>query len=255
MIVRRWTMVGDTVVHSRETGHRSTPGARPLVLVHGVGTTTRYFRPLLTQLDDHVPAAAVDLPGIGPSSPAPLPNNLTDQAHLLAAWLHATRRRPAALVGNSMGAQTVVEFALHYPELTPQLVLIGPTMDPRASGPLRQIGRLLRDATVERPSLIWLTLTDTFLTRRRAVLRYFRAALEHPMEERITDVQVPVLVIRGDRDPIVPLRWARQLAELARRGELVEVAGGAHACHHGRPQAVADLLTAAVDVSNGQPTR
>jgi pimeloyl-ACP methyl ester carboxylesterase len=122
---------------------------------------------------------------------------------VLAAWLRATGRHPAVLVGNSMGAQTVVELAIRHPALVERLVLIGPTMDQAARSPLRQIRRLLVDATVERPSLIALTLADTFRTRRRAVYRYFRAALDHHIEERVPLVAAPILVVRGERDVVV----------------------------------------------------
>lgn len=246
MIVRRWTMVGADVIHSRETTDVAGPAAPDHVLLHGVGATTRYFRPLLHALEGRVPAAAVDLPGIGPSSSPHPPSDIVAQADVVADWLRTTGRHPATLVGNSMGAQTAVEVAVRHPDLTERLVLIGPTMDPAARGPARQIGRLLVDATVERPSLIWLTLSDTFLTRRRDVRRYFVAALQHRIEERVALVPVPVLVVRGERDPIVPRRWARELADTAPRGSLIEVPGGAHACHHGRPQAVADLLMTAI---------
>lgn len=247
MLRRRWTVVGDDVIHSRETAGVSDLGARPLVLLHGVGTTSRYFRPLLRELDGRVPATAVELPGIGSSSSPHPPQDIAEQADLVAAWLRATGRRPAAVVGNSMGAQTAVELALRHPDLVERLVLIGPTVDAEARGPLRQIGRLLVDATVERPSLITLTLTDSFLTHRGTVLRYFRAMLAHRIEDRIAQVTVPVLVLRGERDPVVPRRWTRRLAELAPRGSVAEVPGGAHACHYGHPELVADLLLTVLD--------
>jgi 2-hydroxy-6-oxonona-2,4-dienedioate hydrolase len=245
-LVDRWTRVGGDGIHSRETADASAVDARRIILVHGVGATARYFDPLLLELDGEAPAAAVELPGIGGSSASRLPRDIAQQSDVLAAWLRATGRHPAVLVGNSMGAQTVVELAIRHPALVERLVLIGPTMDPAARSPLRQIGRLLVDATVERPSLIALTLSDTFRTRRRAVYRYFRAALDHHIEERIPLVSAPVLVIRGERDAVVPRQWARALAAAAPQGRFVEVRGAAHAAHHGRPHRIAELLLAAM---------
>ena len=244
MVRRRWTSVNGEWIHSRETVGALGSGASPFVLVHGVGTTTRYFRPLIRALQGRAAAAAVDLPGIGGSTSYHLPRDVGEQADVVAGWLRATGWHPAALVGNSMGAQTVVEVALRYPELTQRLVLIGPTMDPHVGGPLHQVGRLIIDATVERPGLMWLTLTDTVRTRRRAVYRYFRAALAHPMADRIAEVPVPILLVRGARDPIATRRWVQELWQIAQDADVVEVPGAGHACHHARPQAVADLLIA-----------
>ena len=242
MLRRRLTIVNEESIHSRETTGAFGSDEPPLVLVHGVGTTTRYFRPLLETLQGRARAAAIDLPGIGPSTSRHLPRDVGEQADVVAGWLRATGWHPAVLVGNSMGAQTMVEVALRYPELTERLVLIGPTMDPYVGGPLRQVGRLIVDATVERPSLVWLTLTDSFRTRRPAVYRYFRAALAHPMADRIAQVRIPILLVRGERDPLATRRWVRELEQTAPDARLVEVPGAGHACHHGAWDLVADLL-------------
>jgi 2-hydroxy-6-oxonona-2,4-dienedioate hydrolase len=242
MLLSHRIMVDGAMIHSRETADASAAEGPHIILVHGVGTTARYFVPLLEQLDGRAPAAAVELPGIGSSTSSELPGDIAEQADVLAAWLRATGRRPAVLVGNSMGAQTVVELAVRHPGRAEHLVLIGPTMDPEARTAIRQIGRLLMDATVERPSLIALTLGDTFRTRRRAVYRYFRAALDHDIEARVPLVSVPILVIRGSRDPVAPRRWAGALAAAATQGRFVEVPGAAHATHYGRPRLVAQLL-------------
>jgi 2-hydroxy-6-oxonona-2,4-dienedioate hydrolase len=241
---RRWTVVGDAVIHDRETPCAAPRGSRPILLLHGVGTTTRYHRPLLHELAGRVPAVAPELPGIGASSAAHLPETVEEQADVLAAWLRTTDRHPRAVVGNSMGAQTAVELAVRHPALVDRLVLIGPTVDRASRSLARQVGELLVDATVERPSLLLITVTDSFLTRRRAVNRYVEAALEHRIEDRIGSVTAPVLVVRGERDVLAPRRWIRELADAAQDGQVAEVAGAGHACHHGRPRAVADLLVA-----------
>jgi pimeloyl-ACP methyl ester carboxylesterase len=234
-------------INSRETADASVAAGPHLILVHGVGTTASYFVPLMRELDGRVPVAAVELPGIGSSSSSDVPRDVAGQADVLAAWLRATGRRPAILVGNSMGAQTVVEVAVRHPGLADRLVLIGPTTEPGARTPLRQIGRLLVDATLERPSLLALSLADTFRTRRRAVSRYFLATLEHHLETRVPLVGVPMLVIRGARDPLVSRRWATSLAAAAPQGRFVELPGAAHATHHGRPRRVAHLLLEEID--------
>jgi pimeloyl-ACP methyl ester carboxylesterase len=253
LVRHRITVDGDTI-NSRETGDASAADGPHVILVHGVGTTASYFVPLLRELDGRAPAAAVELPGIGASSSSDVPRDIAEQADVVAAWLRATGRRPAILVGNSMGAQTVVELAVRHPGLADRLVLIGPTIEPGTRTPLRQIGRLLVDATVERPSLIALSLADTFRTRRRAVYRYFLAMFEHHLETRVPLVAVPILVIRGARDPLVSRRWATSLAATAPQGRFVEVPGAAHATHHGRPRVVAHLLLDEVDAIRAAAT-
>jgi pimeloyl-ACP methyl ester carboxylesterase len=150
---RRWTVVGREVIHSRETPGTDRLGARPLVFVPGVGTTNRYARPLLTALEARgVPTAAIELPGLGSSSSVDVPGDVAGQADVVAGWLRTTRRWPTVLVGNSMGAQTVIEVAVRHPGLVDGAVLIGPTIDADARSLGRQAGKLLLDATLERPA-------------------------------------------------------------------------------------------------------
>lgn len=55
-----------------------------------------------------------------------------------------------------------------------------------------------------------------------------RAALDHPIEERLPLVSCPVLVVRGTRAPVAPATWSRQVAELLPDGWLREVPGAGH---------------------------
>ncbi|MEX2504378.1 MAG: alpha/beta hydrolase [Egicoccus sp.] len=242
MLLRRWTVVDDRVLHSRETADAGHGDVRPVILVHGAGTTSRYFRPLLHVLDGRLPAAAVELPGIGASPPTDVPEDIAGLADVLCDWLRVTGRHPATLVGNSMGAQVVIDAAIRHPDLVEQIVLVGPTVDRHRRGLFRQAGRLLLDATRERPSLVLTTLTDSLLTTRRATFRYIRAALRHRPEDRLPLVRVPVTIVRGARDPMVGQAWVEELRDATRDARLVVLPDAAHGTHHGRPHVLADLL-------------
>ena len=64
----------------------------------------------------------------------------------------------------------------------------------------------------------------------------------HPIERRLPLVPAPVLVVRGERDAIVPLRWAERAAALAPHGRLAEVPGAAHAAHFSHPERLLELV-------------
>ncbi|MFA9432764.1 alpha/beta fold hydrolase [Egicoccus sp. AB-alg2] len=232
------------MLHSRETADAARPGVRPLVLVHGSGTTSRYFRPLLNALDGRLPAVALELPGIGHSPPTEVPTDVAGLADVLADWLRTTGRHPTTVVGNSMGCQVVTDLAIRHPELVGHVALIGPTVDRHRHGFFRQAGRLLLDATRERPSLVATAVTDGLLTNRLAAITYVRAALRHRLDRRLPLVRHPVLIVRGERDPMVGRRWVEELAAITPDARLVELPGAAHGTHHGRPHGVADLLVA-----------
>ena len=243
--LRRWTQVAGHHLHSVETPVAAESGRATVVLLHGAVVTHRYFLPLVQALatrDPTLPVAALELPGIGASSRGREPRDIAGQAELVAAWLRETDRAPAMLVGSSMGAQTAVEVAVREPTLVESLVLIGPTVDASARTLFRQFGKLLVDGTVESPAQLVITSTDLFRSNPRAMARYLRASLEHRIEERLAAVAAPVLLIRGEFDPLVPRRWLRRLHRVTPNSETMELPGAAHCAHERRPGEVAQAI-------------
>ena len=74
-------------------------------------------------------------------------------------------------------------------------------------------------------------------------IRTFRYALADPIQEKLTLVAAPTLVVRGERDPIVSQRWAEDAARLLPNGSLHVLADAPHCVTFSTPAA----LLAAID--------
>ena len=197
------------------------------VLLHGLGVGRRYLRRLAAEL--------------GPEARTPeVREPLTIPA--LAERFAAAFDGPAAVVANSMGCHVAVELAVRRPELVESLVLVGPTVDPRARSYLRHVGRLLLDSWYEPPTLTGIVVVDYLSMGPLDVLRQARHALAHRIEQVLPRVEQPAVVVRGSHDPLCPAAWANEAASLLPRGRLVTIAGAAHAAHYSHPQEVARLV-------------
>jgi pimeloyl-ACP methyl ester carboxylesterase len=73
-------------------------------------------------------------------------------------------------------------------------------------------------------------------------LRMLRSAGEHSAADLLPNVDVPVLVIAGDRDTFTPPRYAEEMAAAIPKSELLMVAGGTHAVPIERPELVRDRI-------------
>ncbi|WP_069388056.1 alpha/beta hydrolase [Cellulosimicrobium cellulans] len=139
----RFTWRGLTaVVHV----HDAAAPALAVVLVHGVGSSSRAFDPVrdeLARLGPRLPVVvhAVDLPGFGSAPRASRDAPVEEQAALVAAYVreHVLGAVPAGiapppvvLVGHSMGGQIVGQAMADHPDAAPAGVLVGPTADRRA---------------------------------------------------------------------------------------------------------------------------
>jgi pimeloyl-ACP methyl ester carboxylesterase len=215
----------------------------PVVCVHGAGTSSRPLLPLVERLGKNVETWAVDLPGFGQSSRPAEPLGLTALGEALADWLEAVELRPACLLGSSFGCQVVTEVAVRHPDRVRSLVLVGPTTDPAARTWPRTVLRWLRDSVRESPRMLPLKLADYRDCGARGVLFAFGESLRDRIEDRLPAVTVPTLVVRGERDTVVPHSWAEEVTRLVPGARLATVPNSPHMVPFREPEALAALVT------------
>lgn len=214
------------------------PPGPAFVLVHGIGVSSRYYRPLALELRTHGSVYLVDLPGYGAAPDPRVEVTLDGHADALASLLRTIETEETVLVGHSMGAQVVVSLAQRHPQLVSRLVLIGATMEPSRRTAAQAIGRLLVDGLREPPAVNAIVFTDyIFRAGPLYTIRQLPLALDDRLEQRVARLTLPVLVVHGTNDPIVSRQWSRLLAERA-EGALVEVPGP-HVVMYPSPEAVA----------------
>lgn len=229
--------------------YSSGSGTRTFVLIHGIGVSERYFRPLARELASHATVHRLDLPGFGS---APKPGRAVGiEGHAQAAWraldeLGAGGSGAAApvLVGHSMGCQVVAEMIRQRPRGAAAAVLMGPTVNPRERSAWRQGLRLLQDTLGEPPRVNAVVLTD-YLVRCGVpwYLRNLPALLGYHLEDAMEFLDLPVLILRGDRDPIAPPQWLAELAARCPGAATAELPGQGHILMYRRPaDAAAHLL-------------
>jgi pimeloyl-ACP methyl ester carboxylesterase len=246
VLTSRWRIVDGLAVHARAAEH--VPSWFPaVVLVHGLGMSSRYMLPLARELAPFYRVFAVDLPRFGRSGTAWPPPGLVEHAQFVADWMRAAGLPAATIVGHSYGAQVALELAVRRPRRVQRLVLVGPTTDPRARSRTRQIIELLVDATREPLSLLGIALTDYLRGGTRRLLHGLGEAVADRPEDRLARVSAPALVVRGLRDPLVGAPWAARLAAELPAGRLVVVPGVAHAAHYAAPRSVARVIRRFVD--------
>lgn len=84
---------------------------RPLLLVHGLGSSHRNWDPILPALSAKREAIAVDLPGFGRTPPLPGEVSIASLTDSVEDFIAAEGLENVDLVGSSMGARIAVELA------------------------------------------------------------------------------------------------------------------------------------------------
>ncbi|MFC3505733.1 alpha/beta fold hydrolase [Micromonospora krabiensis] len=224
-------------VAGRRVRHRIDGDGPPVVLLHGIGRTMRDFTEQHELLAQRFRVHSVDLPGYGGSLPMTEPYSLPALARFVAGYLDAVGvDQPAHLVGNSLGGAVAMQLAVTEPERVASLALVASAgfgqevalalrllslrplgrlmLRPRHRSALRVERALFHDpsfATADRVAYALEVARQPYAPRvlleTLRSLGGFRGARPEWREELLTQLaarDVPVLVVWGDRDLILP---------------------------------------------------
>ena len=240
-IGERDLLAGGFRVFFRYSLDPSPAGRLPVVLVHGLGLSGRYMLPVAKQLARHFPVYLPDLPGFGDSEKPADTLDVPGLAQALAAWIAAAGLAPVALLGNSFGCQIIADLAARHPELVERGVLQGPTTPPDERSWFWQFVRWRQNQPFNPDSMSPITWGDYRKCGYRRLFRTFRYQLKDPIEQKLPRIPAPVLVVRGQRDPICRLPWAAEVARRLPQGSLVEIPGVAHTLVYTAPEQLAQV--------------
>lgn len=238
----RWTTLSAT-----ELFYRESPGpadAPVLVHLHGFGLSGRYLLPTAERLSGQFRNLVPDLPGFGRSGHAAYALDLVGLAHATAAFLDDQQIDSATLIGNSMGCATICEFVHLYPHRVERAVLVSPAGGVHNQPLARALGQLARDGIREPHGLLSVAVPDYLHFGAPSTAQLFRALTRYPTLDRLHELQIPTLVVIGDRDPLMPT--PARLQEIATRREtpatLVVIEGAAHAINFSHPGELAHAI-------------
>lgn len=224
---RRFLEVGGGRVHSVHAGT-----GPPLVLLHGLSGSYRWWRAAVPALTPHFTVHMPELIGFG-SSRAPflrLPG-IGGTADIVAEWMQAMGVARAAVVGHSMGGQIAIHIAAEHPERVERLGLVAAAGLPRALS-RAEAWRLLSEVV---PPRGWGRL-DFLPTIARDALRAGPRVLGLALLNLLRDdvrpllprIQAPTLLIWGALDPLVPVSHGREMADTIPEARLVVLDRAAH---------------------------
>ncbi|MGE5522264.1 MAG: alpha/beta fold hydrolase [Rhodospirillaceae bacterium] len=209
---------------------RSNTGTRPVVvLVHGLGLSGRYMLPTAQALLPHYDVFLPDLPGFGDSDKPSRLQDIEALAASLVSWMTAMQfPRAVALLGNSLGCQVIAAALDLSPSCARAAILQGPTTPPSERHVIHQLLRWRQNLRLDPPEMKIISRGDYVKCGRFRVWGTFYLALGDAMEERLSRISQPALVVRGEMDPICRKDWAIDIAARLPAGRLVELPGVAH---------------------------
>ncbi|HEY9764468.1 MAG TPA: alpha/beta hydrolase [Trichocoleus sp.] len=237
---RHYTEVDGLSICSRV----ATPGpdALAIVLVHGLGVSGRYLVPLAKALAAQYRVFVPDMPGYGSSDRPDHVLEVPELAQFLDHWLDTVGLEQAVFLGNSFGCQVIAELALRYPHRIDRAILLGPTSDRTIRSVSQHLWRFFCDAPNERLSLSIVLAQEYLRAGMGRFIRNFQMVLDDHIETKLPHMQMPTLVVRGSRDPLVSQLWVEEVTNLLPYGQLAVLPKAGHVPNYSDPAGLARLI-------------
>jgi haloalkane dehalogenase len=254
----------------------------PVMLLHGFGTSIGHWRHNLEVLGQQHTVYALDMLGFGASRKACADYKIDLWVDQVYEFWQTFIRQPIVLVGNSIGSLVCLAAAAAHPEMVKGIVLINlPDLSLREEampGWLRPVVSTV-EGLVASPILL---KTLFHVVRRPPVVRKWAGLayaspvavtaelveiLTGPAQDRgaaatfsalfkamtstnfgprvktiLPTLDIPMLLMWGRKDRMIPPKLARQFVELNPNLELIELDDAGHCPHDERPEQVNQIL-------------
>lgn len=250
---------GGIRMHYRDQGNPTGP---TLVLIHGFSASLHTWEPWVERLGDDMRIISLDLPGHGLTrAPAGYQGTIDAFRDEVAAFAQSQGLTRFSLGGSSMGGHVAWEYALAHPEQVDALILVDSAGWPQASDPAengaliftllrnpatRALIRDLDNSRLIRQGLEAAFPANTALVDDAMVARYSelsrapghrditlnlmteRESRPDATPERLAALQMPVLVMHGTDDRLVPFSDGEQFHSAIAGSELAALEGIGH---------------------------
>lgn len=243
-------------------------GTPSLVFLHYFAGSAASWSEVMIQLQETAHCIAPDLPGFGNSEPI-AESNVEAMAVIIAEMIRQLDLQRYILIGHSMGGKVALALASTQPPGLQSLILLAPsppTPEPIASS---ERSRLLqthgnRSAAEETAHKITAqdlsesdferVVQDNLRSSQEAWQAWLKCGSRQDVSSSMTTITVPVLVIVGAEDSIIPQALlqrevvealnAERNSTVTASAQLVVVPNAGHLLPIEAPQAIAELIQA-----------
>jgi pimeloyl-ACP methyl ester carboxylesterase len=237
----------------------------PLLLIHGLGARSEDWTPQMpTYAKSGFRVYAIDLLGCGRTDRPDVAYTIDEQVELIQGFLTAVHVEKTDVLGWSMGGWVVLQFALEHPNQVNRLIAMDSAglkfksdlspdiLEPKTVPQLERLESVLMASHYYIPGFVQRDLLRTMKQNRPVVHRTLESLLseEGDFAGQLDQLRMPVLLIWGQQDELLPPSVGHQMHEAIPQSVLELYAG----CGHMGPAICADrMVPRVVDFLRSQP--
>lgn len=233
-----------------EVSYTDTGSGNCILLLHGYLESSKIWKDFVPLLSDQFRVIAMDIPGHGMSGCWGRVHCMSDLAESVKELLDVEGIKKLILVGHSLGGYVSMAFAAAYPERLAGYVLFHSTCfadnDEKKTNREREINLILcgrkrqiinvnipkafADSNVERMQKQVMRCQEIAIQNEEhgiiSILNGMKNRIDHTAT--LSDSNLPLLLIGGEKDNYIPMEVFKGLAQLAPHASLLRLKESGH---------------------------
>ena len=212
---------------SRPLAFEVTGSGPPLILLHGLSGSGRWWSRNVPAFAANFRTYTVDLPGFGQSRQTRW-SRLDGTADRIADWITAEGLPRAHIAGHSLGGAVAARLASRYSDRVDRLVLVNAAIQPR--GTRRRVRAMDVVPTLRGGSSGFtpMLVRDLLRSHPQSFVRATVDALQTDWVSHLTHIKAPTLVVWGERDALTPLALGHGIADTVTDAQLIVLPNAGH---------------------------
>ncbi|MGD9152087.1 MAG: alpha/beta fold hydrolase [Gammaproteobacteria bacterium] len=244
----KYIKVSNIKVHYWDEGNSDIP----IILVHGINANVSFWHKNFSALAKTHRVIAIDLLGFGDTDKPQVEYNVAMLAQFLDDFLRSLQIKHCYLVGHSLGGAVSLQFALWFPNVVEKLVLVSPAgfthklpliVRLGTLSFVRQLLKYIGKKLIAKAIYLYVydqtCITQEFLQNnyriaqlpgtRRVLISLLRQNVNmhgikkeiiEPVMENLSKLTMPVLIIWGKNDKLLPVKNTQAALRLIPQAKL-----------------------------------
>ncbi|MGH9934563.1 MAG: alpha/beta fold hydrolase [Nitrososphaerales archaeon] len=232
-----------------------------VLLLHGLGASAERWSKIMPIFAKHFHVVAPDIIGFGYSDKPEVSYTIPFFLDFVKDFTHAFDMENLTLIGASLGGQIAAEFAIASKKMIENLVLVTPAgvmkeptpvlnyyiaaaMYPTFDNAKKAFRQMAGD-----PKAVDEVYARDFVNRMQlpnakyAFMSSIMGSKGTPnLSARLEEIDAPTLIVWGEKDALIPVRYARRFQKEVKGSQLAIIKNSGHTPYFERPEAFSDTV-------------
>lgn len=216
------------IIKELKTNYKTLGEGRPLLILHGWGSRSDNWQKVGEMLAKNgIKVIIPDLPGFGQSDKPLTAWSLDDYCDFVEEFVKVLNLEKFYLLGHSFGGALAIKCGLKFPEKIDKLFLISAACFRRKTFKNKFFKFLSKFIKIKTPFLrkVFYRKSD-YLSTEGVMKDTYLKIIAEDLSEVLSKVQVPTVIIWGEKDKVTPLKHGRLIKEKIQDSRLRQGFGG-----------------------------